>query len=153
MQQVVLFGIVYLIGDLGLVWFYVVGKIGISNDMCDSWFVGFIGQYLVVFWMGCDDNKFIGLFGVIGVLCEWCDLFVKLFICLLLVDFGFGLELVWMNFFDGKCIDLQCEGVCQLVVVVGSLLLDIEGCFWQWVGDFFGGSYDNLLLFNFLFVQ
>src|SRR3546814_2168133 len=47
-------------------------------DMRDSWFAGFTGDHLAVFWMGRDDNKPTTLFGASGGLRAWRDLFAKL---------------------------------------------------------------------------
>jgi penicillin-binding protein 1B len=143
MQQVALFGTAHSIGDSGLAWLNAAGKTGTSNDMRDSWFAGFTGQHLAVFWMGRDDNKPTGLFGATGALRVWRDLFAKLPTRPLSADPGPGLELAWMNPSDGKRTDPQCEGARQLAVVAGSLPPDTEGCFWQRVGDFFGASHDN----------
>lgn len=45
-----------------------VGKIGIIDDYCDSWFVGYDCNNLVMVWVGNDENYLIGLIGFIGVL-------------------------------------------------------------------------------------
>jgi penicillin-binding protein 1B len=47
------------------------GKTGTTNEMRDSWFAGFGGQYSVVTWLGRDDNKPMGLSGGQGALQVW----------------------------------------------------------------------------------
>jgi penicillin-binding protein 1B len=138
MQQVALFGTAHSIGDSGLAWLNAAGKTGTSNDMRDSWFAGFTGQHLAVFWMGRDDNKPTGLFGATGALREWRDLFARLPTRPLSAAPGEGLELAWINPSDGRRTEPECEGARQLAVVAGSLPPDTEGCFWQRVGNLFG---------------
>jgi len=143
MQQVALFGTAHSIGDSGLAWLNAAGKTGTSNDLRDSWFAGFTGDRLAVFWMGRDDNKPTGLFGATGALRVWRNLFARLPTRPLSAEPGPGLELAWMNPADGKRIDPQCEGARQLAVVAGSLPPDTDSCFWQRVGNFFSGGNDN----------
>jgi penicillin-binding protein 1B len=51
--------------------FDVAGKTGSSNDLRDSWFAGFAGDYLAVTWLGRDDNGSSGLTGAAGALKVW----------------------------------------------------------------------------------
>jgi len=142
MQQVALRGTASAIGNSGLAWLHAAGKTGTSNDTRDSWFAGFTGEHLAVFWMGRDDNKSTGLFGATGALRAWRDLFAKLPTQPLSAAPGDGLEMAWINPADGKRTEPQCEGARQFPVVAGSLSTDTEGCFWQGVQNLFGGG-DN----------
>ncbi|MFC4764429.1 penicillin-binding protein 1B [Dyella koreensis] len=142
MQQVARSGTAASIGKSGLSYLNAAGKTGTSNDMRDSWFAGFTGEHLAVIWMGRDDNKPSGLYGATGSLRAWQELFRKLPTRPLSAAPGEGLELAWINPATGKRSDPQCEGARQLPVVAGSLAQDAEGCFWQRVQNWFGGS-DN----------
>ncbi len=51
--------------------FKVAGKTGTTDDLRDSWFAGFSGDYLAVVWLGRDDNKTAGLTGSLGALKVW----------------------------------------------------------------------------------
>lgn len=140
MQQVALYGTAHSIGDSGLAWLHAAGKTGTSNDMRDSWFAGFTGQQLAVFWMGRDDNKPTTLFGASGGLRAWRDLFAKLPTRPLSSTPGDGLEMAWINPVDGQRTEPSCEGARQLPVITGTLPTDSEGCFWQGVKSLFGGG-------------
>ena len=131
MQQVALYGTASAIGSSGLAWLHAAGKTGTSNDTRDSWFAGFTGEHLAVFWIGRDDNKSTGLFGATGGLRAWRELFAKLPTRPLSAAPGDGLEMAWINPLDGKRTDPQCAGARQVPVVAGTLPADAEGCFWQ----------------------
>jgi penicillin-binding protein 1B len=140
MQQVARTGTAATIGQSGLAWLNAAGKTGTSNDLRDSWFAGFTGKHLAVFWMGRDDNKPTGLYGATGSLRAWQELFRKLPTLPLSAAPGAGLELAWINPVDGKRTLPECEGARQFAVVAGSLAPDTEGCFWQRIGDMFGNG-------------
>jgi penicillin-binding protein 1B len=50
------------------------GKTGTTNDLRDSWFVGFSQRYLTVVWLGRDDNSPINLTGSTGALRVWSEI-------------------------------------------------------------------------------
>jgi len=140
MQQVTRSGTAAAIGNSSLGYLNAAGKTGTSNDMRDSWFAGFTGDHLAVFWMGRDDNKPSGLYGATGSLRAWQELFKKLPTRPLAAAPGDGLEMAWVNTSDGKRSEQGCEGARQVPVVAGTLSSDAEGCFWQHVGNFFSGD-------------
>lgn len=49
----------------------VAGKTGTSNDRRDSWFAGFDDRFLLVVWLGLDDNRPTGLTGGTGAVPIW----------------------------------------------------------------------------------
>lgn len=59
----------WLLDDMNLV-----GKTGTTNDLRDSWFAGYTGDYLSVVWLGRDDNKPIRLTGASGALQVWAEI-------------------------------------------------------------------------------
>lgn len=140
MQQVAEYGTASAIGNSNLAWLHAAGKTGTSNDSRDSWFAGFTGDRLAVFWMGRDDNKPTTLFGASGGLRAWRDLFAKLPTSPLSAAPGPGLEMAWINPSDGKRTESQCQGAQQVPIVAGSLPVDTGGCFWQGVQNLFSGG-------------
>lgn len=54
------------------------GKTGTTNDLRDSWYVGFGRERLAVVWLGRDDNQSSQLTGASGALRVWQDLFKQL---------------------------------------------------------------------------
>ncbi len=138
LQQVALYGTASAIGSSGLAWLHAAGKTGTSNDTRDSWFAGYTGEHLAVFWMGRDDNKSTGLFGATGGLRAWRELFAKLPTRPLSAAPGDGLEMAWLNPATGKRTDPQCAGARQAPVVAGTLPAETEGCFWQGVQGMLG---------------
>jgi penicillin-binding protein 1B len=49
------------------------GKTGTTDDMRDSWFVGYTPDLLSLVWVGFDDNSRTGLTGATGALPIWVD--------------------------------------------------------------------------------
>jgi len=49
------------------------GKTGTTDELRDSWFAGFSGDYLAVVWLGRDDNKPSKLTGATGALQVWAS--------------------------------------------------------------------------------
>ena len=47
------------------------GKTGTTDEYRDSWFAGFSGNYLMVVWVGRDDNQSTGLTGASGAARVW----------------------------------------------------------------------------------
>lgn len=54
------------------------GKTGTTNDLRDSWFVGYGSNLMGVVWLGHDENVDTGLSGATGALPVWTDLMAGL---------------------------------------------------------------------------
>jgi len=55
----------------------VAGKTGTSNDLRDSWFIGYDNEHLVTTWLGKDNNDSTGLTGSSGALVLFADYMKK----------------------------------------------------------------------------
>lgn len=55
----------------------IAGKTGTSNDLRDSWFIGYDNQLLITTWLGKDNNKPTGLTGSSGALLLFSDFMKK----------------------------------------------------------------------------
>mgnify|MGYP001164736223 CR=1 FL=1 len=134
------YGTASALGNSALARLHAAGKTGTSNDMRDSWFAGYTGQHLAVFWMGRDDNKPTTLFGATGGLRAWSALFAKLPTTPLSAAPGPGLEMAWVDPDSGQRVAPSCQGAQQVPVVAGSLPEAAEGCFWQNLQQLFSGG-------------
>ncbi len=110
-------------GDMNLV-----GKTGTTNEMRDSWFAGFSGDYLSVVWVGRDDNKSTGLTGATGALQIWTDLIrqvAKQPVNLVAPD---NIQMKWVNTETGGLTDENCPGAKMYPFVDGSGPSEFSTC-------------------------
>ena len=132
----------YLPKDFGLV-----GKTGTTNDMKDSWFAGFSGDYMSVVWVGRDDNKPAGLSGSSGALKIWADLMQQISrqpVTLIPPD---NVDTVWIDPATGLLANESCEGAKQYPFIRGSAPTGNSPCVepqQNKTGGWFNGIFDNL---------
>lgn len=129
----------YLPQEYGLV-----GKTGTTNDLKDSWFAGFSGDYLSVVWLGRDDNKPAGLSGSSGALKVWAELMRRISnqpVTLIAPD---NVDIVLIDPVTGLLADRNCEGVKQYPFIRGSAPTASSPCVGteqtepkNWFNDFF----------------
>ncbi len=141
MQEVAERGTASTIQRDGLGWMHAAGKTGTSDKQRDSWFVGFTGDRLGVFWMGRDDNKPTGLWGSSGSLVAWRHLFANMPTRPLPMPskLGEGITYVYIDPQSGERTKPECSGARRLPFIAGTEPRDVHGCFWQqfkgWFGD------------------
>lgn len=105
-----------------------VGKTGTTNEMRDSWFAGFSGDYLSVVWIGRDDNKPTGLTGSSGALQIWADLMRQISnqpVQLIAPD---NVGMRWIDEATGWLSDEGCPGARLMPFVDGSEPFEYVNC-------------------------
>ncbi|KAF3981706.1 MAG: penicillin-binding protein 1B [Methylococcales symbiont of Hymedesmia sp. n. MRB-2018] len=100
--------------------FALAGKTGTTNKLRDSWFAGFSGDYLSVFWVGRDDNKPTGLTGGSGALQIWTSLMKQISkqpVDLIAPD---NIERHWIDPYDGLLANEDCADAVSYPFIKGS---------------------------------
>ena len=108
--------------------FLVAGKTGTTNDLRDSWFAGFAGDYLAVVWMGRDDNESAGLTGSSGALKVWRSFFAAASFQPLDFSVPPGIVYHWIDSETGLRSREICEGARYLPFVQGSAPTQRSDC-------------------------
>ena len=113
----------YLPGEMNLV-----GKTGTTNQLRDSWFAGFSGDYLAVTWVGRDDNKPTGLTGGTGALHIWSELMrqiSKKTVQLIPPD---NMQMTWIDPASGSLSREGCPGAMLFPYIEGSEPSSVAEC-------------------------
>jgi len=97
------------------------GKTGTSNDLKDSWFAGFTGDYLSVVWVGRDDAKSAGVTGASGALKIWTAFMNKVAKESVLLSQPDKIEKVWINEAVGLPTHEFCPTAKQYPFIKGSV--------------------------------
>jgi penicillin-binding protein 1B len=87
-----------------------VGKTGTTNQLRDSWFAGFSGDFLSVVWVGRDDNKSTGLTGGGGALQIWAELMRKISQKPVTLNPPDNIEMKWIDPSSGQLSSENCPG-------------------------------------------
>ena len=87
-----------------------VGKTGTTNQLRDSWFAGFSGDFLSVVWVGRDDNKSTGLTGGGGALQIWAEMMRQISKKPVVLTPPDNIEMKWIDPFSGQLSSEQCPG-------------------------------------------
>ncbi len=104
------------------------GKTGTTNDLRDSWFAGFTGDYLGVVWIGRDDNQSAGLTGAQGALKVWASAMRRLSREPLELEQPENVEWVWVDRASGGRSDESCPTAAPLPFIVGSAPSQASSC-------------------------
>lgn len=108
--------------------FNVAGKTGTTNDMRDSWFAGFTGDYLGVVWVGRDDNQSAKLTGAQGALQIWGATMRKLSREPLLLDAPDNVQQVWIDRANGLRASEACPTAARYPFIAGSAPEEFSAC-------------------------
>lgn len=118
--------------------FSVAGKTGSTNDLRDSWFAGFAGDYLAVVWMGRDDNASMGLTGSKGALAVWREFIASASRQPFEFEAPPGVAYHWIDGNSGLLSREVCDGARYMPFLQGSAPSRRGGCktslpgLWQW---------------------
>lgn len=86
------------------------GKTGTSDEQRDSWFAGYAGDYLVIIWLGFDDNRKSPLTGRSGALKVWKKLISQLDPQAPTIRKPSKIEYEWVDLNDGLLSGKDCKG-------------------------------------------
>lgn len=121
----------------------VAGKTGTTNDLKDSWFAGYTGDYLAVFWVGRDDNKPAGVTGASGALKLWTALMGQVATQPLILSMPDSVTPVWIDESTGFKANELCPDIVAYPFIRGSEPLESAPCVEStlnkvqtWINDF-----------------
>jgi penicillin-binding protein 1B len=104
------------------------GKTGTTNGLRDSWFAGFSGDYLAVFWVGRDDNHSTYLTGSSGALNLWSRLMKRIAKKPLKLKPPNAIESVWIDTDNWNRTNSSCAHAAQYPFIKGSAPTRISQC-------------------------
>ena len=96
------------------------GKTGTSDDQRDSWFVGYAGNYLMVVWLGFDDNRKSPLTGRSGALQVWKNFMSRLDPIAYEVRKPSRIRYEWVDAKDGLLSGKRCKRSILIPFVEGT---------------------------------
>ena len=106
----------------------VAGKTGTTDDLRDSWFAGFTGDYLAVAWLGMDDNQTTKLSGSSGALQVWGEIMRSVRPQSLVLAPSENIEFAWIDTASGLKSAQDCEGAVQLPFIRNSVPTETASC-------------------------
>jgi len=96
------------------------GKTGTSDEQRDSWFVGYAGNYLMLVWLGFDDNRKSPLTGRSGALQVWKSFMSKLDPISYEVRKPSRIKYEWVDAKDGLLSGQRCKGSIFIPFIEGT---------------------------------
>lgn len=96
------------------------GKTGTTNQGRDSWFAGFTGSHLGVFWVGGDDYEATHLSGSTGALQIWGRTMAQLPQSSFSPVVPDGIRYEWIDDETGAVTDDECQGARRIPYIEGS---------------------------------
>lgn len=123
--------------------FQVAGKTGTSDELRDSWFAGFSGDYLAVVWLGRDDNTSAGLTGAAGALRVWSAFMARASHAPMTFAVPDGIAYHWIDGQSGLLSREICENARYMPFIQGSAPRQRADCnanlprVWDWFKNLF----------------
>tara|TARA_R110000744_G_scaffold121309_1_gene225881 strand:- start:1899 stop:4262 length:2364 start_codon:yes stop_codon:yes gene_type:complete len=102
------------------------GKTGTTNDLRDSWFVGYDNDHLVTTWIGRDDNKPTKLTGSSGALVLFAEFMRKNGAVSRRDNVPASVELVRFDNKSGRAVMQDCDNSQLLPAVTTGLIYETE---------------------------
>ena len=109
----------------------VAGKTGTTDDLRDSWFVGFGENVLAAVWLGLDDNQPAGLTGSSGALKVWSELMSNIEVHPLSKIPPPELEMAWIDRRNGFVVESDCQYAVELPFIKGTVPEERSFCEWE----------------------
>lgn len=103
------------------------GKTGTTDELRDSWFAGFTGDYLAVVWLGRDDNKPAKLTGASGALQVWSRVMKAISNEPVYLTKPDNVEQVWVDSFGYRANEF-CKDAVQYPYIKGSAPTEYSPC-------------------------
>jgi penicillin-binding protein 1B len=104
------------------------GKTGTTNDLKDSWFAGFTGDYVGVVWMGRDDNQPVKLTGAQGALQLWASVMAKTSHEALQLLPPEGAQMEWIDRENGLLASEACPSAARYPFITGYVPKEYSTC-------------------------
>jgi penicillin-binding protein 1B len=98
----------------------VAGKTGTTDDLRDSWFAGYTGNYVAVVWVGRDNNLPTGLTGATGALTVWEDIIRRVHSEPLRLAPPQDVEFITIDPQEQRRTEAQCPRAVTLPFLIGS---------------------------------
>jgi len=103
------------------------GKTGTTDELRDSWFAGFSGDYLAVVWLGRDDNKPSKLTGASGALHVWSKVMQAISKQAVNLTQPEDVEYIWVDPL-GRRANEFCTDAVQYPYIKGSAPVEYSPC-------------------------
>ncbi len=117
------------------------GKTGTSNDLRDSWFIGYDQRHLVTTWLGRDDNKPTKLTGSSGALVLFADFMKRQQVESKIVDMPSGIAMTLFEQKSGHAVTDNCSNIIEYPAIVAGVRIN-ENCIQErersWLERLFG---------------
>jgi penicillin-binding protein 1B len=107
--------------------FQLAGKTGTTDELRDSWFAGFSGDYVAVVWLGRDDNKPSKLTGASGALQVWTAVMKEISQLPVQLTVPDDIEMIWIDP-QGLRANELCPNAVQYPFVKGSAPVAFSPC-------------------------
>jgi len=95
------------------------GKTGTSNDQRDSWFAGYAGEYLIVIWLGFDNNKPMPLTGRSGAFQVWKGIMNEIDPVAERIAIPKRINYLWVDKQNGKLSSKKCRDSINMPFIKG----------------------------------